>query len=156
AVDESYRGVNCFAPLCVFYAEHAAFRNRRMTSEHRLDIAGKDLEPSGVDYFTQPAADEQVAAIVDDAQFTGVQPIGADGLRRELWPIEIAIHHEWSTDDDLSYLAARKQFAGFVHDLDSGHVRRSAHGFEILVLHELGRPHRGDDLRCFDLSVRGF
>ncbi len=118
-----------------------------MTGQHRLQVAGIDVEAPGDDHVLLAVDDGQEALVVEAADVAGadeaatlrIEPFGlAGGLR----PVVIAAHHHRRPTDHLANLADRQLGALLVDDADLVAGRGLADGVQ-LVRPLVGRQYAG-------------
>ena len=90
--------------MIVGNADDRAFGNRWMLRQYGLDVTRIDIEAARDDELTQPVAQEQVSAIIERSEITGVQPSAPNRRGRLVRHVVVAVHHEVAADDDLALL----------------------------------------------------
>src|SRR5574337_798813 len=122
-------------PLLVGDADDRHLEDGRMAAEDLLDLARVDVGAPADDHILLPIGDEEVAALVQVADVTGVKPAAAERLGGGLGLPPVPLHDQVAPDHDLPHLARQDLAVLVVNDPDPDAGRLAPSGSQAPELH---------------------
>ena len=107
------------APLLVGHAHDGHFEHGRMHAEDFLNLTRVDIRATADDQVLFAVRNVKVAVLVQEAHVTRVVPAVAQGLRRGLGLVPVALHDQVTADHDLAVRASVQLVIVVINDPDA-------------------------------------